>query len=1139
MQQKTVVKKLLCVLLSVLMLVSVLPTTAFAYEGVTFTALDGTAGASTAGGTENYDKLIDGTMDTKWCVTSFSSAYIVIEASSAIKVSGYQMSTGDDTAKETSRNPKDWTLYGCNDYNAEAKTGTWDVIHQVIGDTVLQNTNKETYSFACDMTDVEYKYFKLEITKNSGSEKCMQLSEFALTDCAHETTVVSIVAADCTNCGYIEKSCSVCSLTYKMINEQPKGHTWVEESKTSATCTEIGKSNQKCSACEATQTVDDPDAPALGHTWVEVDRTAATCAVSGKINQKCSVCDETRSIDDSDVPALGHDFVDGYCTRCLNADTTPVKPNGEGTVESPYEISNAGELYWFAGLVNGTLTDGTAKNRAAYAKLTDDITVNRNVLKADGSIADDTRDFTVWSPIGYDGTTNSNESKAYTGSFDGQGHTINGLYYNDSSSSRHYVGLFGYCFNGTIANVCVKDSYFYAYKGVGGICGFLKNGYINNCQNFATVNAANQWVGGICGDQWYSSSSTGTECVITNCYNEGVVLFNPNYIRYGGIAGLSENSKIYNSYNNYSVCEIKVAYNSTAVFDNLLNKTAEEIASGEVAYYLSQGCTVGDNFYDGSIWGQKIGTDSCPVYNGDRVYANKVYGGCIDAPGEPTQIDYENVERATVYAEHNYSDDYLSNNDATCTEDGTKSIQCIYCGLATDTLPDEGSALGHDWEDATCLAPMTCKRCGATEGGLADHNYINVSQRPATCGADGSIYYECTVCSEAKQDPITQRPDHQLSSRYDDDTKSIITTCANKDSVAVEYSEDLPESAHNYSNNISEEYVLYYLDAESIDIYFNNSTKVENSYDYIYIYKDSTSGELIGKYTNTALAGKTITVNSSKVVIKLTSDSSNTCWGFKVDKVVATYPGCGYETSVPHPTHDVESYTSNNDATCTADGTKSGTCTICGEIVTVQDEGSKLGHSYTSSVTAPTCTEQGYTTYTCSRCGDSYKADFTDATGHDYDLRAGETPTCTTGGHNLYLCLNCGDDYREELDPLGHDLVETAEAVNATCFSVGWTAGYKCSRCDYEVRQEEVAMIPHSTKTTTTRATASKDGKIVKTCTVCGKTVSTTVIPRVSSVKLSTTSYVYNGKVKAPAVTVRDRTGKTLVKNTDYTVSYA
>ena len=40
---------------------------------------------------------------------------------------------------------------------------------------------------------------------------------------------------------------------------------------------------------------------------------------------------------------------------------TPTTPKGKGTVEEPYQISTAAELYWFAGLVNGTLPDGGGK----------------------------------------------------------------------------------------------------------------------------------------------------------------------------------------------------------------------------------------------------------------------------------------------------------------------------------------------------------------------------------------------------------------------------------------------------------------------------------------------------------------------------------------------------------------------------------------------------------------------------------------------------------------------------------------------------------------------------------------------------------------------------------------------------------
>ena len=79
----------------------------------------------------------------------------------------------------------------------------------------------------------------------------------------------------------------------------------------------------------------------------------------------------------------------------------------------------------------------------------------------------------------------------------------------------------------------------------------------------------------------------------------------------------------------------------------------------------------------------------------------------------------------------------------------------------------------------------------------------------------------------------------------------------------------------------------------------------------------------------------------------------------------------------------------------------------------------------------------------------------------------------------------------------------------------------------------------HKTTTTTTKATTKADGEKVKKCTICGEIISTTVIPKIASVKLSPTSYIYDGKVKTPTVTVKDRKGKTLVKKTDYTVTYA
>ena len=138
---------------------------------------------------------------------------------------------------------------------------------------------------------------------------------------------------------------------------------------------------------------------------------------------------------------------------------TPTQPKGKGTAEKPYQIGTAAELYWFAGLVNGTLV-GVEKDASANAKLMNNITVNEGVLDANKAFVSG-KDFIPWTPIG-------TSDVPYTGTFDGKGYTISGLYFNKPTS--YYVGLFG-CIgaNGKISNVGVLDSYF-QFIAEGGRC---------------------------------------------------------------------------------------------------------------------------------------------------------------------------------------------------------------------------------------------------------------------------------------------------------------------------------------------------------------------------------------------------------------------------------------------------------------------------------------------------------------------------------------------------------------------------------------------------------------------------------------------------------------------------------------------
>ena len=203
--------------------------------------------------------------------------------------------------------------------------------------------------------------------------------------------------------------------------------------------------------------------------------------------------------------------------------------DGDGSKDAVYEISNAGQLYWFAGLVNGTLS-GVEQNTSANAVLTADIVVNKNVLKPDGTVNEGT--FKEWTPI-------ATSASPYTGIFDGQNHTISGLYFNQEDS--YDVGLFSRN-NGKIANAGILDSYFYGTSKVGGVCGNNYTGTITNCYNTGSVSGLGN-LGGVSGYNYTGS--------ITNCYNTGNVSGSSGFV--GGVSGCNSKGTIINSYNAGSV----------------------------------------------------------------------------------------------------------------------------------------------------------------------------------------------------------------------------------------------------------------------------------------------------------------------------------------------------------------------------------------------------------------------------------------------------------------------------------------------------------------------------------------------------------------------------------------------------------
>ena len=232
--------------------------------------------------------------------------------------------------------------------------------------------------------------------------------------------------------------------------------------------------------------------------------------------------------------------------------------------------------------------------------------------------------------------------------------------------------------------------------------------------------------------------------------------------------------------------------------------------------------------------------------------------------------------------------------------------------------------------------------------------------------------------------------------------------------------------------------------------------------------------------------------------------------------------------------------------TCTSEGTKTKTCTQCG--ATVTETIAKLSHSYTTTVVAPTCTTNGYTLHKCSVCGTSYKDSTTKATGHSYgNSVVTKQPTCTSEGTKIKTCTKCNVTVTEKLPAKGHTAV-TDKGYPATCTTAGKTDGSHCSVCNTVIKvQTVINATGHKSSGWITDKAASigVKGSKHKECIVCKKVLETAEIPALSrisiskaSVTLSTSTYAYDGKAKTPSVNVKVN-GKTLKKDTDYTVSYS
>ena len=264
---------------------------------------------------------------------------------------------------------------------------------------------------------------------------------------------------------------------------------------------------------------------------------------------------------------------------------------------------------------------------------------------------------------------------------------------------------------------------------------------------------------------------------------------------------------------------------------------------------------------------------------------------------------------------------------------------------------------------------------------------------------------------------------------------------------------------------------------------------------------------------------------------KYTSDKNATCMKDGTKTAKCDY-GCGAKKTVTEPgtklAHKYTKYVSNNDATCTKDGTKTAKCDYgCGAVDTVIDKGSKIPHVYTNYVSNgdATCTADGTKTAHCDYgCGATDTVtDEGSMIPHVYtNYVSNEDATCMADGTKTAHCdYGCGatDTVTDRGSRLPHVFVNYVSNEDATCTADGTKTAY----CDYgcgttDTVIDEGTMIPHvyTNYVSNGDATCTADGTKTAHCDYgCGTT--DTVTDEGTKIPHVFTDYVSNGDATCTA----------------------
>ena len=835
--------------------------------------------------------------------------------------------------------------------------------------------------------------------------------------------------------------------------------------------------------------------------WDEgVVTTEPTCTTAGVKTFSCSVHGETRT---EELPALGHTFgADGACIRCGEKDPAIPTQDESGV----YGIASEKQLQWFAAKVNGGDT-------AISGKLTANIELTE-----------------AWTPMG-------SQKQPFTGSFDGDGHSITGMSItfdsNDKSVGAPYLGLFGYVkgtvdkkaeiknlmlsgklditenyrnsfaysgglvggaeyvsFTDITTNVAVtakKGSAPYPWSYVGGFAGTVKNADFLRCVNNGTVTTDGDYVSGFA-----AKSETTT---YTSCVNNGAIT---GRTKIGGFGGAVKSTKTVDSYNTGTIG--LAAYNGG---NQGIGGLFGEMGYGStLTRCYNTGAVTGDCYVGGLVGSVGSGSDAA---NGPSYIVDSYNSGSITGHSDKNYCGIGGlVGKLDASSSRTYEQSYVHNcyNVGTVTDLGLKTINAgaaiglMHADYSTDSylevenvyylacgLEGLGKMNYSTMHDPSVFAEMTAEAMKASDF---------VTKLGASFKADGTCMqkvnggYPILVWQKLAegQSEHTLEKTTVVDPTCTEQGYTIYTCTACGETVKADF---VPANGHSYEESVV-------APTCEKDGYTNHVCSVCGD-----SYRDN--------YVDAAGHQYTLTVTAPTCTAAgYTTHLCSVCGHSYVDSIVPA-TGHSYEDTVTAPTCTAAGYTTHTCSvcgdsyidtivpatghdyvwqitrvpTCTAEGVKTFTCSHCGDSYDVAL--AKADHTYEAVVTAPTCTNNGYTTHTCSVCGDSYVDSIVPATGHSYEAVV-TAPTCDKMGYTTYTCSVCGDSYvGNYTDALDHHY--TSEVTKEpTCTEEG-VKTFTCSECGKSYT-EAIPTVAHRYEAVVTAPTCDKMGYTTYTCSACG-----------------------------------------------------